>query len=192
MTNTFDIEYIRKLKAQDPNAFNNFYLQTVDMFFRYIHANYNVSKQDAEDIISNFYVKFWEWVKSFKEDGSFSAYFWTIFKNTLKDFFKKHTDTPFTHLDNDTISLSFEDTLIDDADLTELLEQDFTFEHIQNAMQQLDDSSKDMIYFKCIEEKTYEEITILTWLSNDVVRQRFSRAIKQLKKLLNIWWIISE
>jgi len=60
MTNAFDIEDIKKLKAQDPNAFNNFYLETVDMFFRYIHANYSVSKQDAEDIISNFYVKFWE------------------------------------------------------------------------------------------------------------------------------------
>jgi RNA polymerase sigma factor (sigma-70 family) len=185
MTNTFDLEHIKKLKAQDPNAFNQFYLQTVDIFFRYINANYTLSKQDAEDIISDFYVKFWEWVKSFKEDGSFSAYFRAIFKNTLKDFFKKNTDTPFTHLDNADESFSFEDTLVDDTDLTLLLEQDFTFEHIQNAMKHLDDSSKDMIYFKCIEEKTYEEITVLTWLSNEVVRQRFSRAIKQLKKLLN-------
>jgi DNA-directed RNA polymerase specialized sigma24 family protein len=41
-----------------------------------------------------------------------------------------------------------------------------------------------MIYFKFIEEKSNEEIVVLTWLSNEVVRQRLSRAIKQLKKLL--------
>jgi len=93
-----DTEHIKKLKQQDQNAFNQFYLQTVDMFFRYINANYFISKQDAEDVISNFYVKFWEGVKSYKEDQSFTAYFRTIFKNTLKDFFKKNTDKPFTNL----------------------------------------------------------------------------------------------
>jgi len=93
-----DTENIKKLKQQDQNAFNQFYLQTVDMFFRYINANYFINKQDAEDIISDFYVKFWEGVKSYKEDQSFTAYFRTIFKNTIKDFFKKNSDTPFTEL----------------------------------------------------------------------------------------------
>lgn len=98
---TFDTENIKKLKEQDQNAFNQFYLQTVDMFFRYINAHYFISKQDAEDIISDFYVKFREGVKSYKEGQSFTAYFRTIFKNTLKDFFKKNSDTPFTDLQTD-------------------------------------------------------------------------------------------
>lgn len=184
MTKIFEKEHIKKLKTQDQNAFNQFYLQTVDMFFRYINANYFIPKQDTEDIISDFYVKFWEWVKSYKEDWSFSAYFWTIFKNTIKDFFKKNSDTPFTALQTNEESESFEDTLADDIDLTKLLEKDFKFDHIKNAMKRLDDASKDVIYFKFIEEKTNEEIVLLTWLSNEVIRQRLSRAIKQLKKLL--------
>jgi len=97
----FDIEHIKKLKQQDQNAFNQFYLETVDMFFRYINANYFISKQDAEDIISDFYVKFWEGVTLYKEDQSFTAYFRTILKNTIKDFFKKNSDTPFTKLQTD-------------------------------------------------------------------------------------------
>lgn len=185
MTNTFEPESIKKLKEQDQNAFNQFYLQTVDMFFRYINSNYFIPKPDAEDIISDFYVKFWEAIKSYDENQSFTAYFRTIFKNTIKDFFKKNSDTPFTELQNDEEWEQFEDTLIDDIDLTKLLENDFKFEHIQKAMQKLEDTSKDMIYFRFIEEKTNEEISILTWLSNEVVRQRLSRAIKQLKKLLH-------
>ena len=181
----FDIEHIKKLKQQDQNAFNQFYLQTVDMFFRYINANYFIVKQDAEDIISDFYVKFWEGVKSYKEDQSFSAYFRTIFKNTIKDFFKKNSDVPFTELQTNDEWEQFEDTLVDDIDLTKLLENDFKFDQIQKAMKRLDDTSKDMIYFRFIEEKTNEEIVVLTWLSNDLVRQRLSRAIKQLKKLLD-------
>lgn len=162
MTNTFDTAYIQKLKAQDQNAFNQFYLQTVDMFFRYINTNYFINKQDTEDIISDFYVKFWEGIKVYKEDQSFTGYFWTIFKNTIKDFFKKNTDIPFTNLQTDEECEPFEDTLVDDIDLTKLLENDFTFERIQQAMKHLDDNSKDMIYFRFIEEKTNEEISLLT------------------------------
>jgi len=57
---------------------------------------------------------------------------------------------------------SFEDGLVDESDLTELLNNDFHFEHIQKAMKQLDDVSKDIIYFKFIEEKATEEIALLT------------------------------
>lgn len=184
MTIAFDPENIKKLKQQDQNAFNQFYVQTIDMFFRYINTNYFISKADTEDIISDFYVKFWEAIKSYKEDQSFTAYFRTIFKNTIKDFFKKNTDTPFTELQTNDEWEQFEDTIADDTDLTKLLEHDFKFEHIQNAMKRLDDISKDMIYFRFIEEKTNEEIVVITWLSNEVIRQRLSRAIKQLKKLL--------
>ncbi len=180
-----DAEHIKKLKVQDQNAFNQFYLETVDMFFRYINANYFISKQDSEDIISDFYVKFREGVKSFKEDQSFSAYFRTIFKNTIKDFFKKNNDMPFTELNIDKEGETFEDTLMDEFDITAFLENDFKFEHIQKAMKQLDDISKDIIYFKFIEEKTNEEISLLTWSSNEMIRQRISRAIKHLKKLLD-------
>lgn len=180
----FDTENIKKLKQQDQNAFNQFYLQTVDMFFRYINANYFIGKQDTEDIISDFYVKFWEWVKSYKEDQSFTAYFRTIFKNTIKDFFKKNSDIPFTQLQTDDEWEDFGDKLIDDIDLTKLLENDFKFEQIEKAMKRLDDMSKDIIYFKFIEEKTNEEISLIIWTSNEMIRQRLSRAIKQLKKLL--------
>ena len=154
------------------------------MFFRYINSNYFIVRQDAEDIISDFYVKFWEGVKAYKEDQSFTAYFRTIFKNTIKDFFKKNTDTPFTELQTNDDGEHFEDTLVDDIDLTSLLEDNFKFDQIQNAMKHLDDISKDMIYFKFIEEKTNEEIAFMTWASHDMIRQRLSRAIKQLKKLL--------
>lgn len=181
---TFETEHIKKLKQQDQNAFNQFYLQTVDMFFRYINANYFIGKQDAEDIISDFYVKFWEGVTSYKEDQSFTAYFRTIFKNTIKDFFKKNSDTPFTQLQTDDEWEHFEDTLVDDIDLTILLENDFKFEQIEQAMKRLDDMSKDIIYFKFIEEKTNEEISLITGTSNEMIRQRLSRAIKQLRKFL--------
>ncbi|MEI6425949.1 MAG: sigma-70 family RNA polymerase sigma factor [Candidatus Absconditabacteria bacterium] len=180
----FEKEFITKLKAQDHNAFNRFYLETVDMLFRYIQANYFLSHEDAQDIISDFYVKFRESVKNFREDESFSGYFWVIFKNLVKDHFKKNNDTPFTELENEEEGLSFDETLADEENIHLLMDQQFQFEKIQEAMKELDDGSKDIIYWKFVEEKSNEEIQILLSISNDNVRQRLSRAVKLLKQIL--------
>jgi hypothetical protein len=51
---------------------------------------------------------------------------------------------------------------VDDVDFTKLIENDFKFEQIERAMKMLDDISKDIIYFKFIEEKTNEEISLIT------------------------------
>lgn len=180
----FDQELIKKLKQQDHAAFNTFYLETVDIFSRYIEANYFINKQDADDLIADFYVKFWEVIKRYDENQSFSWYVWTIFKNLLKDFFKKNQDIPFTDLGNDDQDTNFDETLVDEGNIEDLLQKDFEFSKIQQAMKELDDWSKDIIYWKFIEEKSNEEIEILLWISNDNVRQKLSRAIKQLKSRL--------
>jgi RNA polymerase sigma factor (sigma-70 family) len=51
-------------------------------------------------------------------------------------------------------------------------------------MKELDDLSKDIVYRKFIEEKSYEEIWLLLDISQENIRQKISRAIKQLKQLL--------
>lgn len=181
----FDSKFISKLKAQEHNTFNEFYLRTVDIFFRYINANYSISPQDSEDIVADFYVKFRWAIVRHDIKQSFSGYCWTIFKNTIKDYFKKNTDLPFTELESrNEDNSSFEENIIDEEDLTEFLETDFKFEQIQKAMKELDDLSKDIVYRKFIEEKSYDEIGLLLNISQENIRQKVSRAIKQLKQLL--------
>jgi len=182
----FDEAFIKKLKKQDHSAFNEFYLKTVDMFFRYIKGNYYVKDEDCHDVISTFYVKQREAFKNIDPDQWFSAYIWTIFKNTLKDYFKKRTDVPFTIIDNPEEWIYFDEQLEDEnSDLNELFEQDFKFEQIQEALWKLDAISRDIIHMKFIEEKSNQEIADLLQLSNTNIRQKLSRALKQLKTLLN-------
>lgn len=181
----FDEHDIKKLIKQDPNSFNEFYLKTVDMFFRYINTNFFLSKQDAEDVISDFYVKFWEAVKTFDVENSFAAYYWTIFKNTLKDYFKKNVDIPFTVFDTaEEEWISFAENLIDESmDLSDIMEIDFSFDRIQSSINKLDAISKDIVYMKFIEEKSNQEISELLGISQDNIRQRLSRSIKILKEM---------
>jgi RNA polymerase sigma-70 factor (ECF subfamily) len=179
----FDKEFIEQLVKQDQRAFNEFYLQTVDMFFRYLNSNFFLSKEDAEDIVSDFYVKRWNTVKKYNFKQSFSAFVWTVFKNLVKDSFKKQKDISFSSFDYEDWQ-SFEENIEDDFDVFELLETDFQFKQIEDAMKQLDLESRELIYLKFIEEKDNMEIADILQISNDNVRQKLSRSLKKLKSLL--------
>ena len=179
----FDKEFIEQLVKQDQRAFNEFYLKTVDMFFRYINSNFFVSKEEAEDIISNFYVKRWNVVKKYDFKQSFSAFAWTVFKNLVKDSFKKQKDISFSSFDYEDWE-SFEENIEDEFDIFELLETDFQFKQIEDAMKQLDIESRELIYLKFIEEKENMEIAEILQISNENVRQKLSRSLKKLKSLL--------
>lgn len=181
----FDEKFLLLLIQQDSGAFNTFYLQTVDVFFRYLKSNFFISQEDSEDIIADFYVKFWTAVIKYDIKQSFSAYVWAIFKNTVKDFFKKHKDLPFSDLDGDDENgEKFEDTLIDEDEIAVFLQQDFELQHIHEAMASLDSLSKDIVFLRYIEGKWYDEIAEQLQISQEAIRQRLSRAIKKMKEIL--------
>ena len=180
----FSKEFIEKLVKQDQLAFNEFYLKTVDMFFRYINSNFFMNKEDTEDIISEFYMKWRDVCKKYDFKQSFSAFVWIVFKNLLKDHFKKHKDISFSNFDKDEW-LSFEEKLEDDFDISELFESDFKFKQIENAMKKLDLESREIIYLKFIEEKDNKNIADILQIKDENVRQKISRSLKKLKSLLD-------
>lgn len=186
MSLDFEKEFIEKLIKKDQNAFNEFYLKTIDLFSRYLNTNYFLDTNEIEDILADFYVKWRDVCDKYKFEQSFSAYVWTIFKNLLKDNFKKIKDIPFTNMsswsDDDE---SFEDTLQDDLDIIDFLEEEFQYKQIEEAMQELDSDSRELIYLKFIESKDNNEIAEFLWLSVDNVRQKIFRALKKLKEILN-------
>lgn len=182
----FEQAFLLLLIQQDAGAYNTFYLQTVDVFFRYLQSNFFLSPEDSEDIIADFYVKFRNAVTKYDINQSFSAYVRTIFRNTLKDYFKKHKELSFSQLDgDDEEGERFEDTLIEESEVAELLQQDFELEQIKAAMQELDALSREIIFLKYIEHKSNTEIEEQLLISQEVIRQRISRALKKLRSMLN-------
>ena len=55
--------------------------------------------------------------------------------------------------------ITFEDSLEDESDFTQILDNEYTYEQIQQAMYELDEMSKEIISLKYIEDKSYGEIS---------------------------------
>ena len=180
----FILAFKELLVQQDEEAFNKFYLETVDIFFRYLKANYFIEEDDMQDIIADFYIKCWNGFPNFDVSQNFSGWVWSIFKNTLKDFWKKKWETAFSEIDPEN-DVSFEDSLEDEEDFTQILDNEYTLDQIRLAILELDEMSKEVISLKFVEEKSYGEISQILWISQDLVRQRCSRALKALK--IKLW-----
>ena len=182
----FALQFKQLLIQQDEITFNEFYLQTVDIFSRYLKSNYFLSPEDSEDVLADFYVKCRNGLPKYDLSQNFSGYIWSIFKNNLKDFWKKKEDTPFSKIGagQEEGQSNFEEQLETPDDFRDFLEREFTFEQIQQAMTELDEVSQEVIFLKFIEEKEYPEIADILQISQDSTRQRCSRALKQLKKLI--------
>ena len=173
----FVLAFKQLLIKQDEVAFNKFYQETVDIFFRYLKANYFIQDDDMQDIITDFYIKCRNGFPNFDINQNFSGWIRSIFKNTLKDFWRKKWETAFSEIISDN-KIPFEDSL-------KILDDEYSFEQIQNAIFELDEISKEVISLKYIEEKSYGEISKILWISQDSVRQRCSRALKALK--IKLW-----
>lgn len=186
----FDAEFIRKLQQQNESAFNQLYMKTVDIFFRYLKSRYNLPKAESEDLLSTLYLKLRQNLPWYQNSGSFEAFIWTVFKNLLKDYFKKQQDIAFTTLDEfsygwDDEGVSFQDQLVADDDLLAQFEQTFHIDQITQTLGHLDFQTQDILLLKFGEGRSYEEIAPLVGLQPDNVRQKAFRGLKKLKQLLS-------
>jgi RNA polymerase sigma-70 factor, ECF subfamily len=175
----FTPQEIERLCAQDPDMFARFYTKTVDGFFRFLKATYAMDDAQREDLLSDFYLKCRRVLGTYNAQYSFEGYVWTIFRNFLKDHFKKHAE-----LHEDSAWLEAVGGIRDD-DMLGVLETDYAFSRIQQELARLDEVSQQIIVLKFIEEKTYEEISAMLACSVETLRKRVSRALQKLRDQLS-------
>ncbi len=182
---TYSSEFILSLKAHDEQSFAKLYEDTIDVFYRYLKAHYSLEEDTIQDICSQTYLKLWNNIDKIKDGQQIHSYIRTILKHTTYDFFKKQKEVSFSQLDYDNKDGSFEEWLEDNQTIQDLFEQTFQSDRIYVAMQKLDEMYKDVIFCKYIQEYSHKEIAEYLQISEENVRQRLSRWLAKLKKLLS-------
>ena len=176
------IEAILKRKK---SAFTIFYNEFSDKFYAFLKATYFLSDEEIKDIIADTFVKIWRKLDSFDNSKwNFTSWCWLILRNTIKDFFKKKKDLSFSDLTNKNTEANFEDSLEDDSNNLELLEQDYQLNTIKKAMAELKSEEREIIYLRYLDGFSLEEIANIMWLSYGNTRVKLSRSLAKLKKYL--------
>lgn len=169
---------VEKVQKGDKNAFGEIYDLLLDKIYRFIYFRVG-SKEDAEDLTENVFVKIWKNISTYENKGlPFEAWVFRIARNTVIDFYR-------TKKQKITLTDNISETIADIREShEELLHNKMLKEAIFNKMQSLPDSYREIIVLKFIEEKDNKEISEILEKPIDQIRVLQSRALKALKILI--------
>lgn len=168
---------VSELKQDNALAFQTLYTAYSKRLYYFIYAHLK-SKELAEELVHDVFVKVWEGRQQLNQNLSFSSYLFTISKNLVIDTIRKQSSEKlYQHYAQATLSNYSQATefAIITADLEAICRQ---------AIDQLPPKRKEIFNLSREEHLTYTEIAVRQGISVKTVESQMNKALKFLKKYL--------
>lgn len=137
------------------------------------------NRADAEELAQDAFLKAFRSLRSFRRDSSFATWIYRIAYNTaVSALRRKRPDQPASMDDNATERLP---DPVDDDD-TEAVEE--RFRRLDHALEQLRPDDRALVHMFYKQEKTVEELAVITGLSLSNVKVKLHRTRKKLMSLM--------
>lgn len=173
-----DLEILEKLKKEDYSGFktlfNQYYKPLCIYSFKYCD-----SFSQAEDIVQDLFVKFWDDKLYKKLDNSIGPYLFKSVKNNTLLTLKKESKYQFDDIESQVHEL-MEDEVID----IENIEKEKV--KLYKEIEALPEKCKEVFKAIVIENLKYKEAAKQLGVSVNTVKTHYSRALKQLRNSLDI------
>lgn len=124
-----------------------------DKLLRYILRISKFSREDAEDVLQDVFIKTYYNLNGFDKDLHFSSWIYRIAHNETVSAIRKKVVRP-------TISMEVEDLeRFEDAfDMTKDMDNSFDRKYIDQALSKLDEKYREVLVLRFLDEKDYIEI----------------------------------
>lgn len=160
--------------------FETVYHATFNILSKYVYFKIaNIS--DVEDIIQNIYINFYTYIiQKNKEVDNVQSYLIQIANNELAKYYKSKQELPITFSDETTYIIeNIQSDINVEIDVLNTLEPVKVFELVKK----LDLIDQKIIGAHFRYEMTFKEIAQSLLISENTVKTRYYRALKELKKL---------
>ena len=177
---------IKKIKKGDLDAFSELVLQYEKKAFSFAFRMLKDSAE-AEDATQEAFLRVFDKINTFREDSSFSTWFYTILNNICLDILRKQSravETVSIHQsdsENDEYELQLEDTTQSPHDKLQKKEAQ---KLLNTALLSLSEEHRAVIILRDINGFEYDEIAKILNISLGTVKSRISRARQALGKIL--------
>lgn len=137
------------------------------------------SKEEAEDIVQEVYLKLWNMRKDLPNYNSIEGLSVRITRNMCLDLLRRRKTT---------IGIMKEEGRTAESRVAEAPSEDLEKKErakiLHKLINQLPEPQRSLIYFRHIEEKEYNEISELMEMNENAIRVSISRARKLLREML--------
>lgn len=179
MTKEEEILLISKIKSGETHLYKELVESHSSNVFNLIRGIVS-SREDAEEIAQDVFVKAYFSLKNFRGECSFSTWLYKIAYNMSisKTRRKKREFIP--------IDINGTQIISEDDSLTELKsDHEEMFKIIQDALLNLDSKDKFLVISFYMHEKSIKDLKEITGLSESNVKVRLHRSKKRLSQLIN-------
>lgn len=159
-------------KARD--VFIAYYEQYKNKIFVYFLYRVNFNRDIAEDLTSEVFLKALDKFDSFEADKSFQAWIFAIAHNHLVNYYR---------VANREVEL-LENQLSRSSEL-ERIELNHEIEKIFKAINEMDDSDRDILFLRFVDQLSNTEIAELLGKEEGAIRTKMSRSLSKLRSILD-------
>lgn len=179
MTKQTDDYYIEKTLHGDSNAFSFLVERYKNMVFT-LALKMTKSREDAEEVSQDSFVKAYRYLPKFKGDSKFSTWLYKISYNTCLDSIKKNA----YQKSNVVIDKITENYIVSLENVMDSIEKEERAIIINNCLDQLAEEEKAILVFFYFKELSLKEIVEITAMSEANVKVKLHRARKKLLSIV--------
>ncbi|OGI25904.1 MAG: hypothetical protein A3J76_05085 [Candidatus Moranbacteria bacterium RBG_13_45_13] len=149
---------------------------------RYIMRISASTREDAEDLLQEIFVKAYRNLNDFDLNLKFSSWIYRIAHNQVISHWRKTKTRPqVIKFEADEDFLKF---IADEGDLALDTERKFAGEEVRRMLGKLDNKYKEVLVLKFLEQKDYKEISDILRKPLGTVATLINRAKKHLRKIV--------
>ena len=168
-----DEEIIKKIKNWEKKLFEEIVERYWDKMFYYAYYQFNFSKEDAENIAQEIFLKVWNNLDKFDYNKNFNGWLYRLAHNLILDNLKKKKPNI---VEEDVADLN----LTDNTKTTD----DYKRNLLKTLLNRLEPKYKEVIILYYFEEKDYNEIAQIFWTTKNTVWSWLKRAKDKLKEII--------
>ena len=171
---------MHRMRKKDKSALKEIYEEYISFIYHTI-LNIVNSKENAEDITSEFFIKLWEKADNYKEGHGHRGYLATIARNMAIDHVRKYQKEDLTSgMSADEEVPDELETLSDPGGTPE--EQIIEDLSVEEALARLKPIYRQIISMKVLSDMTFKEIAEVLKMPMGTVTWNYQQAIKILRR----------
>jgi RNA polymerase sigma-70 factor (family 1) len=164
---------LKELKKGDHTAFEKIFGLYSKQLFQF-SLSYLKSKEAAEDIIQEVFIKIWKNRRELKTDTSFQSYLFTITLNSVRKYFNQ-----LSRLNELKHNILFDSSGLK-PDFDDRSDYQFMLDKLEELIRQMPEKRREVFIKKKIEEKSLKEISEELNISTKTVEYHITEAMRFL------------
>lgn len=170
---------VKKILSGDKSGLREIYDDYLSYIYQIVYGVVG-RKEDAEDITSEFFIKFWQQADKYKSGTGHKGFLATMARNMAIDHlrkYKREVIDDFTQTDDEGGTIISEPVSDDNTEAEVIGEMS-----LQEALNKLKPQEKQIVDMKVLSEMTFAEIAETLKLPMGTVTWRYREAINKLRR----------